>query len=113
MCFRSTQGASGNRHMLIEVSDGQARIVLGAMRRVASAHGAEAWSGADRHALTAFDRFILRRERRLDIDALPDPTPAQLAAALSGEDIRTHVAQFLIVMALVDAAVDEAKIGVV
>jgi hypothetical protein len=87
--------------------------VLGAMRCVATGRGTAPLSAADRVALDAFDRFILRRESGLDPDALPDVSPAQLAAAIADADARNHVVQFLVVMAVVDGVVDRRRIAVV
>jgi hypothetical protein len=98
--------------MLIRLDAQQAPTVLGAMRRVATARGAEPLTAADRVALDAFDRFMLRGGG-LDADSLPDPPPATLAALVRDAGDRTHVVQFLVVMALVDGAVDEGRIAVV
>lgn len=97
--------------MLIALSAAQAPLVEGAMRLVATAGGTERLSPADRQALLAFERFILRRTAPLDVDALPAPTAAALRAALSDADDRDHVVQFLVVMALVDGTVDTARIA--
>ena len=99
--------------MLIAVTDEQARAVLGALLRVATAGGSEPLTAVGRRALEAFDRFVLRREPASDLDALPDPRPAELAAVLPDAGARSHAVQFLAVMALVDGAVDTAKISVV
>ena len=99
--------------MLIELDAGRAPTVLGAMRCVATGRGTAPLSAADRIALDAFDRFILRRESGLDPDALPDVSPAQLAAAIADADARNHVVQFLVVMAVVDGVVGERRISVV
>jgi hypothetical protein len=98
--------------MLIAVGDGAARLVLGALRRVATGAGREPLTAVDRRALAAFDRFVLRRDPGTDLDALPDPRPDELAAALGDPGTRSHVVQFLVVMALVDGVVDKAKIPV-
>ena len=99
--------------MLIRLSPAQVPLVLGAMRLVASAAGKERLSEADRSALVAFDRFILRRAGALDLESLPATTAAALGAAIPDAGDRDHVVQFLIVMALVDGTVDAAKIRVV
>ncbi len=97
--------------MLIELDAQQAPVVLGAMKVVASAGGREALSAADRSALTAFHRFMLRQDGALDIDALPESTARDVADAVPALADRDHVVQFLIVMALVDGAIDHAKIA--
>lgn len=99
--------------MLIHLSDAQAPLVLGAMRLVASGAGARALTAADRNALVAFDRFILKRGGALDVDALPVPSAIDVARAVPDAGDREHVVQFLIVMAVVDATLDHARIRVV
>jgi hypothetical protein len=99
--------------VLIRLSAAQAALVEGAMKLVATGGGRSPLSDADRHALLAFDRFILRAERVLDVDALPEPTADAVRQAVSGAADRDHVVQFLIVMALVDGTVDRRKIAIV
>lgn len=96
--------------MLISLTDTQARLVLGAMRFVASAGGTTPLSDADRRALAAFARFVLRRDSPLAVEALPLPAAAEVADAVPDLPDRDHVVQFLIVMALVDGRVDREKI---
>jgi hypothetical protein len=99
--------------MLVKLTDQAALPVLGALRRIATAGGGRPMTAADRRALDAFDRFVLRRDPATDLDDLPETSPTQLAAALQSADGRTHVVQFLIVMALVDGVIDEGKIPIV
>jgi len=99
--------------VLIRLSPAQVPLVLGAMRLVASAAGKERLSEADRSALVAFDRLILRRTGALDVESLPSTTAAALGAAVPGAIERDHVVQFLVVMALIDGTVDAAKIKAV
>lgn len=96
--------------MLIALDVPQALAVMGAMRRVAAANGRQALSPADRSAIVAFHRFILRSDAPLDVDALPWSTAADVATLVTAAEDRDHVVQFLIVMALVDGTVDRAKI---
>ena len=56
---------------------------------------------------------MFRHDGELDVDALAEPSPADLAAAIPGRALAEHAAQFLVVMALVDGTADEAKIAVV
>ncbi len=100
------------RRHLVELTDAQSVMVLGALHRVAAAGGG-ALTEVDRRALDAFDRFVLRRDPARDAGTLPDPSPAELAAALRDRDTATHVVQFLLVMALVDGVVDQARIPAV
>jgi hypothetical protein len=99
--------------MLVELDARQAPIVLGAMRRVATAAGSEPLHDADRSALAAFHHFVLRGSELLDVDALREVSPASVAAVIRGAELRTHLVQFLIVMALVDGSVDQKKIAIV
>jgi hypothetical protein len=99
--------------MFVSLTPVQAALVMGAMRRVASADGREPLSDADRGAIAAFQRFILRNDAAVDVDALTDVSGTSLAQAIADPDTRDHVVQFLIVMALVDGTIDRAKIAVV
>lgn len=100
--------------MLIAADDAQAAAILGALRAVADGgRAADALDGTDTRALAAFDRYILRHAAPLDIAAVHDVAPADLARLIVAPDDRLHVVQFLIVMALTDGAVDPARIGVV
>jgi hypothetical protein len=99
--------------MLVSLTPVEAPLVMGAMRRVASADGRQRLSDADRGAIAAFQRFILRSDAAVDVDALPGVPGASLAHAIADPATRDHVVQFLVVMALVDGTVDRAKIGVV
>ena len=99
--------------MLVKLTNDAALLVLGALRHVVTAGGSRYLTATDRRTLDAFDRFVLRRDTACDLDGLPDPAPTELAAAIQGADVRTHVVQFLVVMALVDGIVDEIKIPIV
>jgi hypothetical protein len=99
------------RRRLVELTDAQSALVLGALARVAAAGGEP--TATDRQALAAFDRFVLQGDPARDLAALPDVPPAALAAALPDRDAATHVAQFLVVMAIVDGVIDRARIPVV
>ncbi len=99
--------------MLIALSPAQTVLVLAAMRDVAAAGGRHALSAADRAALAGFHRFVLRATTPLAVDLLPSCSPSTLAAAVPQSADRAHVAQFLVVMALVDGTIDAARIAVV
>jgi hypothetical protein len=99
--------------MLIDAAPAQAQLILGAMRNVATAQGAEPLTDADRAALVATHHYIFRATDDLDPAQLPDTIPVVLHAALEDPNVLDHAAQLLTVMALVDGTVDEAKIGVV
>ncbi|MET1083643.1 MAG: hypothetical protein ABWY12_11430 [Burkholderiales bacterium] len=99
--------------LLIPLTDIQSEAVLGALRRVATARGTLELTDADRRALDAFEEIVLRRGAPLDVDALPDTTPARLASVLRDAGTRENVVQFLVVMALVDGVVDKGRIAIV
>jgi len=99
--------------MLVQLDPEQARAVLGAMRRVATAAGSEPLHDADLSALAAFHRLVLRESSVLDTGALEETSARSLAAAVTNAEQRTHVLQFLVVMALVDGDVDAKKIAIV
>ena len=97
--------------MLIRVDDRQAALLNGALAAVATAGGTRGITDVDRRALDAFDRYILRRSAPSESPSPPDTTPFALAAAFGDTADRTHVVQFLIVMAVVDGTVDPARIA--
>jgi hypothetical protein len=99
--------------MLVKLTNDAALLVLGALRHVATPGGSRYLTATDRRTLDAFDRLVLRRDTACDLDGLPDPSPTELAAALQSHDVRTHVVQFLVVMALVDGVIDKGKIPIV
>jgi hypothetical protein len=99
--------------MLIKVTNDAALLVLAALRRVATAGGSRCLTAADRRALDAFDRFVMWRDPASDLDDILEASPTQLAATLQSDDVRTHVVQFLVVMAFVDGVIDEVKIPIV
>jgi hypothetical protein len=99
--------------VLVETAPPQANAILRAMRQVATADGGEQLTDADRAALVSAAVYLLRREEPVDPDQLAPITPAELADAISGADLRDHVGQFLTVMATIDIDVDDAKIQTV
>ena len=99
--------------MLIDATPAQAQLILGAMRNVATAQGAEPLTDADRAALAATHHYIFRATDELDPAQLPDTIPVVLHAALEDPKVADHAAQLLTVMALVDGTVDEKKIATV
>lgn len=83
--------------------------ILAALRDVATRGHAAPLTDADRAALAAFDRYLLRHDGAPD-DASPGD-PRALAHALASPADREHVVQALVVMALVDGTVDEGRIA--
>jgi hypothetical protein len=81
------------------------------MRDVASRGGAVPLTDADRIALVAFDRFVLRHAEAAESANAARGSPQALAASIVAPEDREHVVQFLVVMALVDGRVDEPRIA--
>ncbi|MFO1310466.1 MAG: hypothetical protein U1F41_00205 [Burkholderiales bacterium] len=98
--------------MLVALTEAQAPLVVGAMRRVATADGREPMQDADRVAIDAFQALVLRRAP-VPASAWPEVSGEMLVRAIPDPATRDHVVQFLIVMALVDGTIDRAKIAIV
>jgi hypothetical protein len=99
--------------MLIEATPQQAQLILGAMRNVATAQGAEPLTEVDRAALTATHHYLFRATDELDPAQLPDTLPVVLHAALEDPGLADHATQLLTVMAVVDGTVDTGRIDAV
>lgn len=99
--------------MIVHASPEQAEVVLGAMRQIATAGGAQPLRPADRAALQAASRYVFKGGAPLDVDELPATSPAELRARLADPSLADHAVRFLAVMALVDGRIDEAKIALV
>jgi hypothetical protein len=84
--------------------------ILAALRDVATRGGAAPLTDADRAALAAFDRYLLRNDGAPD-DGASRTDPKTLARAIAAPRDREHVVQGLVVMALVDGSVDQARIA--
>lgn len=97
--------------MLVETTNPQARAIAGAMAAIAAARGADQATAADRISLQCAYHYLLRQTDALDLAALKQPTPAELAAALPDPGLRTHAARLLTVMAFVDGQLDAVKIA--
>ena len=95
--------------MRLSATDGEKRVILSAMRTVSLAHGAAAETAADRATLAAAARITLGLD---DVDdaTLPPIAPSALADALAARPLREEAVRLAAVMALVDGAVDAAKI---
>jgi hypothetical protein len=81
------------------------------MRNVAAVHGRARVTPADRASITAARRYLFRRTDPFDPAALPDTTPAQLAALLPDAALAEQAVRLLTVMAFVDGALDADKIA--
>jgi hypothetical protein len=84
--------------------------ILGAMRQVALA-GGRPLTAMDAASILGAAHYLLRRDG-VDLGALPAVEPADLVAALRAEPaLGREAIKYLAVMALVDGALDAAKIG--
>ena len=99
--------------MIVHATSDQALGILGAMRRVAEAGGAEPLRPADRAALEAAYRYVFKGPTPLNVEGLPPSAPADLRALVPDPSLADHAVRFLAVMALVDGHLDEAKISLV
>ena len=99
--------------MIVHATSEQALGILGAMRQVGEAGGAELLRPADRAALEAAYRYVFKGSAPLDVESLPPSPPAELRALLSDPSLADHAVRFLAVMALVDGHLDEAKVSLV
>jgi hypothetical protein len=85
--------------------------ILGAMRQVALA-GGRPLSHADSASIAAAGHYLMRRGAMIDGGSLPAVEPADLVDALKGErELGQEAVKYLAVMALVDGALDHAKIA--
>ncbi len=101
--------ADAIRPLLPDATHAQTRAILGAMRAVAEIGGGA--SDADRRALASADRYVFGHRPPAALDAIAPVAPEALAAALAGSRLGEEAAKFLAVMALVDGALDRAKIA--
>src|SRR5229473_522450 len=97
--------------MIVHATPEQALGILGAMRQVAEAGGAELLRPADRAALEAAYRYVFKGSAPLDVESLPPSPPAELPALLPDPSLADHAVRFLAVMALVDRQLAEAARG--
>jgi len=79
------------------------------MRQVALADG-RPLSHADTASIRGAAHYLLRRPEFGDVGTLPAVEPADLATALRDGELRTEAVKYLAVMALVDGALDHAKL---
>jgi hypothetical protein len=99
--------------VLVEASDAEAEAILRAMREVATAAGSEPLTEADRAAVVAAHHYVFREPGTIDVGALPPITPGDFADAVQDAKLHEHAIGFLVVMACVDATIDEKKIDLV
>ena len=77
--------------MIVHATSDQALGILGAMRRVAEAGGAEPLRPADRAALEAAYRYVFKGPTPLNVEGLPPSAPASVAAR-AGRSIKPAAA---------------------
>ena len=96
--------------MLAEVKHTEGNAILGAMRQVALA-GGRPITDADTASILAAAHYMLRRSDIVDLGALPSITPDNLCAVIHDRAIADEAVKYLVIMALVDGVLDEAKIA--
>ena len=99
--------------MLPVVSKPEAEAILGAMLAVAARRGAVAPTDSDQASIAAAGRYMFRLQEPVDFQRLTMPSPSTLAARLTDRETAAHALRLIAVMALVDGALDEAKIDLV
>lgn len=99
--------------MKVEATTGEIEAIMAAMAGVASRHRKVALTETDRTTLTAAGHYFFALEGPLDLGALPDIGPRQLAAAVTADDLRHRAVCFLAVMPFVDGVVDADKVALV
>lgn len=88
----------------------QAEATLRAMKHVATAAGEHELTDADRAALTAAHAVVFHLPGELEVDALGDVEPTELARTITAADDVQHVMGFLAVMAVVDGTLDDGRL---
>ncbi|MEM7433836.1 MAG: hypothetical protein AAF436_01700 [Myxococcota bacterium] len=81
------------------------------MRTVATVDGEKPYDAVSREMLMATRDHVLHRD--VDLDALDNITPQDLAAALEGTEIRRRAIQFLVLTSYLPLEVDPDEVGVV
>jgi len=96
--------------MLLQLDTDREHLVLGALRQVATAHGADPLSEIDASLLVAVHHLVFGRAEPIDLDALPSPAPATLAEGLRGTEVHSDVAKCCVVAALTDGVIDADRL---
>ena len=94
--------------MPIATDSRQSRAILAAMRAVA-ATGA-GLTDADRKSLLAAGHWVLGLKDDIDLQGMPDVSPADLADILRTDELRREAVGFIVVMALVDGVLNKQKL---
>ena len=93
-----------------EVGRVEGDAILGAMRQVALAGGPPI-TGLDSASILAAAHYMLRRPDVIDIDSLQPTSPDDLRALLRDREVADEAVKYLVIMALVDGVLDDAKIA--
>ena len=101
---------SWGKPMLIQADVGEAKAILGAMLRVATANGRHALSDPCASGLRAAAQYVFHLGHNIRVDELPDISPVELASRLVTREQAEAASRFLAVMPLVDGRLDDAKI---
>jgi hypothetical protein len=88
----------------------EGNAILGAMRQIALASD-KPITDADTASILAAAHYMLRRSDIVDIRSLPIPTPDDLCALLRDRSLADEAVKYLVIMALVDGVLDDAKIA--
>jgi hypothetical protein len=96
--------------MSAKIGRDEGNAILGAMRQVALA-GARPITDADTASIVAAAHYMLRRPDIAEIGSLPLTTSDELRLLLQDRDLADEAMKYLAIMALVDGALDEAKIA--
>ncbi len=96
--------------MLIQADVAEAKAILGAMRRVATANGRQALSEPCAAGLGSAAQYVFNLGHAIRVEELPDISPVELASRLATREQAEAASRFLAVMPLVDGLLDNAKI---
>lgn len=94
----------------LPLSQAQVKLVLGAMKAVATAGGN--LLPADAQALEGAARHVLYAGPGLELSKLERPNNEALAQAFPTADFRRYIMQLIAVMAFVDGTVDKKKLAI-
>jgi len=96
--------------MITKIGQVESDAILGAMCEVALAAGRPI-TAADEASILAAAHYMLRRPDVADIKSLPSATADDLRTLLRDRAVADEAVKYLVIMALVDGVLDEAKIA--
>jgi hypothetical protein len=96
--------------MIVKFGRAEDAAILGAMHQVALA-GTRPITDADKTSILAVAHYMLRRPDIVGIGSLPSTLPDGLRALLKDREVAEEAVKYLVIMALVDGVLDEAKIA--